>query len=1095
MRNPTVGIFRSIFAFTALFAVAGVHAQTKITIQTANSVNKQILAVSFAPPPTGSTLVLNSDLSSVIRIESLALSTNTSDNIDLFAADNLNHNVLQYSSDFTICPPSPPNPPACTVGTPVVPQGTINYPNGLSVDNAGNLFVVNDAPGKSPQPAVYALSQRAANGTFGTVTRIDRPGSLGAQQAVVESMIVGTPLGTVTGQPPVGSLANVGDLLVVSQNPDEILIYKGNGGLGPLQPNQPLTVLIRQCSKPHGDTNCIPAGSTPGGIAVWPADNSLIVTTFNGQILQFATQSGQIVGPTVINGAPSALYKVNTAVQAGGAVGFVAQSGPGNHGSILELVPGANGTIQVSQMSVTAGIAAPHAIAVTNTQQAPFASCISQAQGCDLFGGNTNVYKVNPRGTPNPNSNVVESLCIVAKDPRLPLCPSAGSTLTVNDLCPGFDTTGHGMIIPDYACGSPGFALIKSLTPPTQFNLTYTDSRQDPKSVFSASTAPVCGPNPNFPAAAPGAGVFWAPNGGETLIVEGVPSGTIKNPTSFAPTLVDTTEGCWGDPGPGGGHPTVSIFASNLTFSLPGGNTQANLQTFAANNYTNLKNTITQLSAGANWNVNPALASQLTNASLGNPGTGCVDMSLSLFNKAANEPAGQEQQQIPDFQDAADLLMNADPTYQTTCDSIITTAAASAHPENYFREDSGTQVYNPSGQIEWRLAEISNAIRMRILNQPAASTFPPPVTLSMSPQYVVGSCTQTGCPQPPQVSTATLSWALVNDPALTNCSWSNTDAPGFNVPAPSASGFAPVGAYTPPPAAPGSKPKSYTYELTCNVPAGTVPSNTVTLAAGSGYANGALKNNWPGSNGMNYQVTLSTGQTLSPCTFASSSKNFTCPPTTITGTPSATIEVSPPLSAFTYLTVWPAIGIQAGPSTSGVTITWTPPTSAAAWTSGGATGCTLTTNGAGGNAALSGNTDNHTASPQYVATYAPTSADYNKTVAFTATCTSGASAGVTSILVLPPVMVSVSPPGVVASDPMNNSTTVTWTPPGAATGCALAGNGTGTLGASTPVGSGYQATYTSASGDTGPPNSGTVTFTANCNTGAFPGGAQLAVSP
>src|SRR5215469_3980060 len=64
MRNPTVGILRSIFAFTALLAVAAVHAQSTITIRAANSVNNQILDVSFAPPaPPGSTTVLNNDTS------------------------------------------------------------------------------------------------------------------------------------------------------------------------------------------------------------------------------------------------------------------------------------------------------------------------------------------------------------------------------------------------------------------------------------------------------------------------------------------------------------------------------------------------------------------------------------------------------------------------------------------------------------------------------------------------------------------------------------------------------------------------------------------------------------------------------------------------------------------------------------------------------------------------------------------------------------------------------------------------------------------------------------------------------------------------
>jgi len=66
MGNPkygkSVGFLRSIFAFSAMFAVAVVHAQQKINITAANSVNNQIYSVTFAPP-TGSTLVLNNDAS------------------------------------------------------------------------------------------------------------------------------------------------------------------------------------------------------------------------------------------------------------------------------------------------------------------------------------------------------------------------------------------------------------------------------------------------------------------------------------------------------------------------------------------------------------------------------------------------------------------------------------------------------------------------------------------------------------------------------------------------------------------------------------------------------------------------------------------------------------------------------------------------------------------------------------------------------------------------------------------------------------------------------------------------------------------------
>jgi hypothetical protein len=1105
---------RAVFAFTALLAVAGVHAgQTNITVETANSVNKQILGVfdTTLPAPPGSTTVLNSstDQSQVIRIVSLALGFSSNTNtVDAFAADSLGHQIRQYVGDFTagtfVCPPLNTAPP-CSTGITLMQASQIQYPNGLSMDpNTGNLYAVNNAPGKSPLAQVWAL-QRNSDGSFQTAQRIDTSGTnaLGPQQAVVESMVVTNPLACTGGT----CLANTGDLLVVSQNPDEILVYPvGTQGIKALTP----TILVPQCPRPHGSSNCIPAGSMIGGVAVWPADQSLIVTTFNGPILQFAT-SGSITGPAVVSGAPSGLYKVNTTIRAGKSVGFVAQSGPGNHGSILELspitpTPANPPTIQLSSTSVTAGVFAPQAIAVTNTQQAPFANCLittGQTQGCDLFGGNTDRIKVNKRGNPDPNSNIVESLCLVALDPRGASCP--GSTLAVNDVCPGFDTTGKGMVIPKNACGSPGFALIKAQVAPGQTNDTYIETQQDPKALFSDSASnPVCGVN--LPPGVPAAGVWWAPNGGtygEGLLAEWVGTGgTITNPgaATITPTMVDVTEGCWGDPGPGGGHPLTSVFASGLKFTSQG----ADLQTFVNGNYSNLKTTITQLSTGNSPpNVSLAVAGQLTDGS-----SKCFDVSQSLFNKAMHE--GQPQQTY-DFQDAADLLTNADTTNTpgtTTCESIVLNniPVTLAFVETPPSPPAGpAAVYNPSGQLEWRLAEIYNATSMRILNNPPAATWPPPVSTSVfSPSVslpgVFAQCVGQGCPNPAQVpTTSTLSWSWVS--GANNCSWSSNPTDGmFNSTAtqPSPPAFVTV-PFTSSPAA-GT---TYGYTLTCYVPATTVPSSTVTLNApppAGSFSGGTLQAGWPGSSGS-YQVTLSNGQSISPCTFTHGGAPFACsgPAINVTGTPTATIEVSPPFSATTYLTVWPAVTVQTTPSgvvTAGtpVTIKWTPP-----W---GATGCNLITSG-NNLAGFTGQKSGNGLPPQppptpYQASYTPNGADEGSTVTFTAYCAAGASAGIASITV---VAVSVSPTSVAAT----NSATVAWTPPASGTTCALTSSnalvsGAGTFTGGTTSVSGpadgitqYQATYTSTETDA-TTNGGIVTFTAACSATPF-GSAQLTVTP
>src|SRR5215472_15563264 len=123
MRNPTVGILRSIFAFTALFAVATVYGQAA-NVVAATSVTNRIEQVTPTPRPNGSTALLNNDQNSFKSIVSLAFN-NTGPSLNLLAADNLNHRVVQYAGDFNCSPPSP----LCTGPTGTVLTATANIPN------------------------------------------------------------------------------------------------------------------------------------------------------------------------------------------------------------------------------------------------------------------------------------------------------------------------------------------------------------------------------------------------------------------------------------------------------------------------------------------------------------------------------------------------------------------------------------------------------------------------------------------------------------------------------------------------------------------------------------------------------------------------------------------------------------------------------------------------------------------------------------------------------------------------------------------------------------------------------------------------------
>jgi hypothetical protein len=976
MSNPIVGMFRLIFAFTAVLAVAGVHAQAQnsVTIETATDISLQIFGVTFAPP--GTTPPLNTDSLSEHRLESLALVSNTNPiRNDLLAADNGGLGIVDYVGNFTTgnftCPPSS-TPPPCTTGNVLQQAASVRYPNGLSSDRFGNVFFVNNTPGKSPQPAVWALPANPAGGYPATAYQQAVPidttsptGSLGTQQAVVETMVASTPLlivpvtltmapsGTftngmlttpwpystganyqvtlstgqiitactftnnmtivtcpstnITGAPTAAinvPLANAGDLLVVSQSPDEILLYPGNGaGTGPLPPPGTLltpTVLIPPC----GVGACITAGSTPGGIAVWPADNSLLVTTFTGQILRFGIVGGSLTQMAQVSGLPAGnLYKINTVLTGGAPAAYVALSAPGNHGSVLQLVPSAGGIQFVTSVTTVGSV---QAIAVTNTAQDQEANCFG-VDGCDLFRDVLNKHTVKTiSGHPNPtHSNLVESICVVPQDPRMvpggPGCP--GTPLVVNSVCPGFDNTntGHPMIIPSYACGASGsgtaFAVIKTVSAPDQFDKSYVQTEQNLDALFAGFPNPAC----------PGGGgvnsqvMLWAPLADETLIREENVNIATGNGPNARPTLVDNTDGCGS--GQSGG-PLHSLFVAGAALQLQGGNTTANLQTFVAQKYPFLTMTINDLFT--NGNITSAqVAQQLTNPG-SPPGTpGCIQVSKSLFDKAVAETSNSPQY-IPDMQDAADLLTNAG---ANTCDTIVTTNA------NDFVETPASPpqvpIYNPSGQARWRFANISNAITMRILGLPPAGDWPTPVSTSVSPQYLFAQCNTPGCPPQQLPDTATLSWALSG---ASQCTW------GPNVPN-QPNSPSPVGPF----ATPGT---TYKYTLTCqHVPPGSAPT---------------------------------------------------------------------PYSASTYVTVWPAVTVTPVPQSAvaggSVQVKWTPPT--------GATGCTLTENGQG---TLSGSTTAPGPAPNppttYVASYQTKQQDITKGVTFAATCTAGASAGIASITV------------------------------------------------------------------------------------------------
>ena len=296
---------------TAALAIANTHAQT-LRVTAANASNSAVYDVNFVG--TGGFITqLNNDQNQHVSLRSLAYIPNASTGkIDLLVADTSRGEIVRYAN---------------ATGTASVVWSTAQgpgptYPDGLSVDGDGNLYVVSSAPG-SPKPAQFwvlprdpafpaganFLAPRLIDNTFGGLT----------VQALEESHVART----------TSNAANAGDVLVLSGSPATVLVYSAlglqsviNGG-GPISPNRTLISAAQ-----------FPAGVAPGGMDFWPPDNTLLVTTANGTVLRYSfTPFTATRGQDFATGLGNGKFKVKTGLEDGVSFAFVANN---NGGQILK---------------------------------------------------------------------------------------------------------------------------------------------------------------------------------------------------------------------------------------------------------------------------------------------------------------------------------------------------------------------------------------------------------------------------------------------------------------------------------------------------------------------------------------------------------------------------------------------------------------------------------------------------------------------------------------------------------------------------------------------------------------------------------------
>lgn len=558
---------RWMLGLVAILLLTDVHAQA-LRVVAANASNSSVYELNFSGSG-GSITELNTDQNAYVSFRSLVFLPNTSTGkIDLLVADTSRGVIVRYAD-------------AQGVGTPIWSAGTgtagPTYPDGLSVDGTGNLFVVSSASGNKPAQ-LWAFKANATSSTgFDTPKLVGSLPVQGLEETVVAR----------TGS----NAAAAGDLLVLTSSPATVLVYSAASiqtvlnGAGQVSPTRTLI-----------STAQFPAGVSPGGMDFWPIDNSLLITTGNGVVLRYSfTATSATRGADFTSGLGNGKFKVKTGLSAGIPYAFVADN---NGGDILKFgAPPATGS-NPPLATITAGVQHPQGLAASNLGATIDIDCVENR--CDNTGGII-LHQVTGGGDLiTGDGYVIEDSCVVQIDPRIAQYGTCtGHSLPVSQVCAGYGNT----IIPDHMCGSSGssgsgFVLVKSLSDTlshTKGILLWNDS--DANYAFSSPSSLTC----------PQVVIGWAP-------LEGANEGTI-----FEGNIMPEMTG-FCDPS-GTLTRAKSLWGIGLQLNvsaLPGKNTTDKLIKFAVTKYEALNSTI------ASANIASGFRSTLTT---------CVNTSRQYFDK------------------------------------------------------------------------------------------------------------------------------------------------------------------------------------------------------------------------------------------------------------------------------------------------------------------------------------------------------------------------------------------------------------------------------------------------------------------------------
>jgi hypothetical protein len=626
----------------------------ELRVTAANSSDDAVYDVLFAGSG-GSISTLNTDQKQRDGIRSLVFVPNESTGqIDLIAADTEAGEIVRYAgakgAAKVIFSSKYGKGPAC--------------PEGLSVDAAGNLFVVSSS-GHSKSAEVWVLPRDPAlpaGAGFKSPLLLDRSFGGISVKRLEETLVASATLGAVSA----------GDLLVLSSDPAKLFAYSADriqqviSGGATVSPSRILLTPSQFGSNAAGS-----------GMDFWRADNTLLVTTTAGRILRFSFADETVASlPDFATGLGQGTFKIRSGVEGGIPFAVVTDT---KGGKILKFGAPPESIAALSTLGQTSGhhhppppprvnppisvvsrgVDQPKALAASNLANVAAGTCLQSAGGCDLLG---NVIKHEVTGVSSLSGFVIEDTCIVPVDPRITEYGSCtGHNLPVAQVCAGYGDT----VIPDTMCGGSGasgkgFALVRSKSNALSARKgAFVLNEVFPETIVPGDANPPC----------PRSLLGWAPLAGEGTIVEGN-------------QMLELTATCGSS---GGGSKGLSLWGIGLVLNeaaLPGKNSKYAMVKFAETKFDALEETVKRATIAPK------------------------------FSKKLCECIGESRHELRygKYGYAADKLVK--------CDALVAANEASF--------TASADDPNPSGDIRARFANIYLTLKTRVLGYPPPHQWPPP---------------------------------------------------------------------------------------------------------------------------------------------------------------------------------------------------------------------------------------------------------------------------------------------------------------------------------------------------------------------------------